>query len=54
MLRNSWATRLAILQKTPDDVYYGRRDAILEATRELKARTRARRKAFDLAEEAAL
>jgi len=29
---------------TPDDVYYGRREAILEARRKLEAETLARRK----------
>jgi len=34
---------------TPDDVYYGRREVILEARRKLKAETLARRKAVNLA-----
>jgi putative transposase len=33
---------------TPDDVYYGRREGILEARRKLKAQTLARRKAANL------
>ena len=33
---------------TPDDVYYGRRETILEARRKLKAETLTRRKAINL------
>ena len=46
------ATRLAILQKAPDDVYSRRRDAILDARRRLKAEALVQRKGVNSGNEA--
>ena len=45
---NSQRYRQALGNVTPDDVYFGRTEAVLEARRKLKAETSARRKTINL------
>jgi len=49
---NSERYNEALGNVTPDDVYFGRREAVLEARDKLKAETRARRRAINLGKEA--